>query len=112
MESLFSYGTLRDESVQRAVFGHTLDGVPDAILGYRLEIVTITDPQAIAISGHARHPILMPTGQDSDQVQGTVLGLTGAELLLADGYEDAAYKRVKAPLRSGSQTWVYVQAKD
>jgi len=54
MEQLFSYGTLRDEKVQRAVFGRTVAGRPDAIIGCRLEPVSITDQKSIAISGTAK----------------------------------------------------------
>ena len=109
MENLFSYGTLRDESVQHAVFGRSLTGSADAVLGYRLESITITDQAAIAISGKSEHLILEPTGRDSDQVEGMVFQITVAELQLADAYEDAAYRRVLAPLRSSGKAWVYVR---
>ena len=42
---LFSYGTLRQPEVQRATFGREIDGRSDAIVGYDLDYVTITDPQ-------------------------------------------------------------------
>jgi gamma-glutamylcyclotransferase (GGCT)/AIG2-like uncharacterized protein YtfP len=110
MENLFSYGTLREEAVQRAVFGRGVAGRPDAIVGYRLVPFTITDTAAIAISGRAEHTILEPTGRDEDRVEGMVLSITAAELALADAYEDAAYKRVSARLPSGAEAWVYVRA--
>jgi gamma-glutamylcyclotransferase (GGCT)/AIG2-like uncharacterized protein YtfP len=110
MERLFSYGTLRDEKVQRAVFGRRLEGTPDAILGYRLGSVTISDPSAVSISGMAVHRIVDATGRDSDQVEGIVLELTAKELELADTYEDVAYKRAKVRLRSGNEAWLYVRA--
>ena len=110
MESLFSYGTLREDDVQQAVFGRAVEGSPDAILGFRLVPLTITDPSAIAISGRAGHTILDPTGDDRDQIEGLVLRITAAELALADTYEDAAYKRVQVRLRSGGEAWVYVRA--
>ena len=110
MENLFSYGTLREDGVQRAVFGRTVAGSPDTIVGYRLTSVTITDPDAIATSGKAVHTILDPTGNESDQIAGMVLAISAAELGLADVYEDAAYKRVRAPLLSGGEAWVYVRA--
>src|SRR5262249_2435417 len=50
-ELLFSYGTLRQPEVQRATFGREIDGSPDAIVGYELDHVTITDPHVIATSG-------------------------------------------------------------
>jgi gamma-glutamylcyclotransferase (GGCT)/AIG2-like uncharacterized protein YtfP len=110
MENLFSYGTLREEAVQRAVFGRRLEGSPDAVIGYRLQSITITDPAAIAISGRADHTILDPTGDDRDQVEGLVLRITEVELGLADTYEDAAYTRVRARLLSGGDAWIYVRA--
>jgi gamma-glutamylcyclotransferase (GGCT)/AIG2-like uncharacterized protein YtfP len=110
VENLFSYGTLRDESVQQAVFGRAMKGILDAIVGYRLASVTITDPSAIAISGKTVHHILEPTGQESDQIEGTLFQLTAKDLQLADAYEDKAYKRVQVRLRSGLDAWVYVQA--
>lgn len=110
MENLFSYGTLQEEPVQRAVFGQPIYGTRDAIVGYRLEAMTITDPSAIAISGRANHTILEPTGNDRDQIEGTVFALTAAQLAQADAYEDAAYKRIEVWLRSGAAAWVYVRA--
>jgi len=110
MESLFSYGTLREEGVQRAVFGRAVAGSPDSIVGYRLTSVTITDPDAIATSGKAEHTILDPTGDENDRIAGVVLSISAAELELADVYEDAAYKRVRVRLLSGGEAWVYVRA--
>ena len=110
MENSFSYGTLRDEKVQRTVFDRRLNGTSDAIIGYRLRSVTITDPKSITISGHAEHTILEPTGRDPDQIEGMVFQLSENELGLADAYEDKAYKRIEVCLRSGTDAWVYVRA--
>ena len=110
MEYLFSYGTLREAKVQQEVFGHAVPGTPDAVVGFRLVDVTITDARAIAISGRATHTIIDPSPDDADQVEGQVLALTAADLAAADAYEDAAYKRAKARLRSGGEAWVYVRA--
>lgn len=109
VERLFSYGTLREEPVQRAVFGHAVEGVSDAILGYRLCAITLADARTIALSGTADHTILEPTGRSDDQVEGIVLELNAADLARADAYEDAAYKRVRAAMRSGAEAWVYVR---
>ena len=57
-ELLFSYGTLRQREVQLSTFGRELDGHPDAIVGFDLDYVTITDAQVIATSGSDRHPHL------------------------------------------------------
>jgi Gamma-glutamyl cyclotransferase, AIG2-like len=43
-------------------------------------------------------------------VEGTVLMLTAAELTAADEYEVDDYARVRVPLRSGGQAWVYAPA--
>jgi hypothetical protein len=110
MESLFSYGTLREEGIQRAVFGRSVAGSPDILVGYRLTSVTITDPDAIETSGKAQHTILDPTGDENDQILEMVLSISAAELDLADIYEDIAYKRVRARLLSGGDAWVYVRA--
>ncbi|HEX7826394.1 MAG TPA: gamma-glutamylcyclotransferase, partial [Mycobacterium sp.] len=56
-ESLFSYGTLQQRDVQLTTFGRELDGHPDAIIGFDLDWVTITDPHVIETSGSDRHPI-------------------------------------------------------
>jgi len=110
MEQLFSYGTLRDEKVQRAVFGRTVAGRPDAIIGCRLEPVSITDQKSIAISGTANHTILVKTGNDADEISGMVFEITEEDLARADSYEDAAYVRVRVKLRSGRDAWVYAKA--
>ena len=91
-QKLFSYGTLRLENIQRTVFGHTVDGVPDAVVGYRLKQITITDKDAIAISGTDQHTILDASGNDADQIEGMVLSLTAHDLAMADKYEDAAWR--------------------
>ncbi|MFD4439948.1 gamma-glutamylcyclotransferase family protein [Nocardia sp. NPDC058519] len=106
---LFSYGTLRQPEVQRTVFGRELDGRSDAIAGYRLGTVTITDPAVIATSGSAIHPVLLPATGESG-VPGTVFTVTAADLDAADFYEVADYTRVLLPLRSGAPAWVYVLA--
>ena len=107
---LFSYGTLRQPEVQRATFGREIDGRPDAIVGYHLEYVTITDPHVIATSGSDRHPILKPTDRSGAAVEGTVFAITEADLAAADEYEVDDYRRIAVPLRSGEQAWVYVFA--
>lgn len=110
MEKLFSYGTLREVNVQEAVFGRRVEGRADAVVGYRLVPVTISDERAIAISGRPGHTILEETGNPADAVEGMVFALSAEDLARADAYEDAAYKRAALPLRSGGSAWVYVKA--
>jgi hypothetical protein len=107
---LFSYGTLSQRDVQLSTFGRELDGRHDAIVGFELDYVTITDPHVIATSGSDRHPILRPTDRPGAQVQGTVFAINEAELAAADEYEVDDYRRVSVPLRSGEHAWVYVFA--
>jgi gamma-glutamylcyclotransferase (GGCT)/AIG2-like uncharacterized protein YtfP len=109
-ELLFCYGTLRQPAVQLSTFGRQLDGRPDAIVGFDLHYVTITDPQVIAASGSGRHPILKPSNRSDAHVDGMVFTISAAELAAADDYEVDAYRRISAPLRSGPRAWVYVFA--
>jgi gamma-glutamylcyclotransferase (GGCT)/AIG2-like uncharacterized protein YtfP len=109
-ELLFSYGTLRLPEVQRSTFGRELDGRPDAIVGYDLGYVTITDPHVIKTSGSDRHPILKPTDRADASVEGMVFEISEADLAAADEYEVDDYRRITVPLGSGNQAWVYVFA--
>ncbi|MBP2707502.1 gamma-glutamylcyclotransferase [Microbispora sp. RL4-1S] len=104
---LFSYGTLRQREVQLSVFGREVAGTPDALPGYRLSMVEITDPHVIAVSGATHHPILQATGNADDVVEGTALRLSEDELAAADEYEVDDYRRVLVPLASGLRGWVY-----
>ena len=105
---LFSYGTLQQREVQLATFGREVGGSPDAITGYRLDTVTITDPHVIETSGSSEHPILVPDDDSHAHVDGTVFDITEDELRAADEYEVDDYQRIRVPLRTGRHAWVYV----
>lgn len=107
-EKLFSYGTLRYEAVQLSTFGRKLNGSADILSGYKLSQLQITDPDVVATSGEAIHPILITTDNEIDKVDGIVFDVTLKELELADLYEVAEYKRVSVTLHSGIRAWVYV----
>jgi hypothetical protein len=109
MPLLFSYGTLQHEDVQRSLFGRTLVGQKDYLLGYEPVTARVSDPEFARTSGKARHAILRPA-HSAARVEGTALEVTDAELRIADRYEPAEYKRVEAMLASGRKTWVYVDA--
>src|SRR4051812_38028498 len=98
MPLLFSYGTLRDPAVQTRVFGRELAGRADRVIGFRVDHLEITDPEVLAVSGEAYHPILVRTGNPSETVEGSAFEVTEDELLLADDYEVEDYQRVEAPL--------------
>jgi gamma-glutamylcyclotransferase (GGCT)/AIG2-like uncharacterized protein YtfP len=106
--SLFAYGTLRQPEVQRAAFGRLLDGKPDALPGYRLSPLPISDPDVVRLSGKAIHTIARRTGDPDGLVAGLVLSLTREELEAADRYEVDAYARVEVELASGRRAFVYV----
>ena len=104
---------LRHAAPARSATGHVrprIDGTPDAIVGYDLDYVTITDPHVIATSGSDRHPILKPTDRADAAVEGMVFAISEADLAAADEYEVDDYRRITVPLRSGGEAWVYVFA--
>ncbi|WP_323749681.1 gamma-glutamylcyclotransferase family protein [Curtobacterium sp. VKM Ac-1376] len=107
---VFSYGTLQQPLVQESLFGEHVPTTPDSLPGWRLDRVTITDPDVIRTSGSNQHPILR-RGTPDDVVEGVALAL-GYEwqLRAVDGYEVADYQRVRVTLASGRTAWVYVAA--
>ncbi len=102
-ERLFSYGTLQQEAVQLANSGRKLEGIPDAIMGYRLSSVQITDPEVVAESGLEVHKILVPGDDPREAVHGMMFAITLEELRAADACETDAYQRARqAAVRTGS----------
>jgi gamma-glutamylcyclotransferase (GGCT)/AIG2-like uncharacterized protein YtfP len=108
-ERLFSYGTLQLENVQRETFGRSLEGQTDALVGFRQDLIEITDPDVLAKSGERFHSIVSYSGDETDRVFGTVFQITPEELAAADAYEVSDYERVEAQLASGDTAWVYVK---
>jgi gamma-glutamylcyclotransferase (GGCT)/AIG2-like uncharacterized protein YtfP len=108
VENLFSYGTLQLEEVQLETFGRKLDGERDALLEYKLVMLTITDQEFVIKSGSANHRSLQFTGNSADVVEGVVFKVTRKELEQADAYEPEGYERVRAQLSSGANAWVFV----
>lgn len=106
-ECLFSYGTLQKEKVQQEVFGRILAGSADVLRGYKVSAIEITD-QAFLSKGEARFQKTLIQSNDNDTVDGMALEITSEELLIADKYEPANYKRIKAVLASGRKAWIYV----
>jgi len=104
---LFAYGTLQQREVQLATYGRLLDGTPDSLRGYRLDPLTITDPEVVRLSGKAVHTIARETGDPADRIPGTVFRLTRAELDATDRYEVDVYARVEVVLESGARAFVY-----
>ncbi len=107
-ELLFSYGTLQLEKVQIESFGRILKGTQDAIPGYTLSTVEITDKGVLEKSGLQFHPVAIPSGNIGDKVEGVVFEVTSAELAKADEYEVDDYVRKEVGLASGRKAWVYI----
>ena len=106
---LFSYGTLQRRDVQLATYGRPLDGSPDALLGYRLEVLPDRDADAVRISGTRTHMVVRRTGDPADRVAGILFLLTAEELAATDRYEGSDYGRAELPLSSGRRAFVYVE---
>ena len=97
---LFSYGTLQENHVQIANFGRELEGCEDALPGYTIEILPVSN---YANAVQSMHP--------QDAITGTVFEVTEDDLIAADKYEeDADYKRILVTLRSGKRAWIYVRS--
>jgi hypothetical protein len=104
---LFAYGTLQQREVQLATYGRELEGIPDALSGYRLEPLHITDPEVVRLSGKAVHRIARETGDPADRIPGMLFQLSEAELAATDRYEVDVYARIEVTLESGARAFVY-----
>ncbi|MGE8431307.1 gamma-glutamylcyclotransferase family protein [Chryseobacterium joostei] len=108
MPHLFSYGTLQKEQVQLETFGRILQGKKDALSGYKLRMLEITDPEVLRKSGQKYHPVLEFSGNEQDEVDGVLFEVTEAEILQADEYEVDDYKRIETIFKSGEKGFIYV----
>ena len=108
--SLFTYGTLQLPQVQLEKYGRLLEGQSDALPGYRLELLAITDPDVVRLSGKADHPIARFSGLPTDRVAGIVYEMSERELAATDAYEVEPYTRVAVKLESGRTAFAYVLA--
>jgi hypothetical protein len=93
--------------VQKSLFGRTLRGSKDELVGYRVEKLRIKDQSVIEKSGTEWHPILIFVGLPSAFVQGMVFEVSEEELIQADAYEVADYSRKKEQTKSGAEVWIY-----
>ena len=106
-EYLFSYGTLQTQKTQRLLFGRVLQQWSDVLSGYRLQTIEIYDEAFLARGDAKEQRTVVPSGNDKDCIEGSVLELTTEELLVVDQYEPAGYKRIKVVLQSGREAWIY-----
>ncbi len=95
--------------MQRALFGRPLTGTPDALQGFALSTIATRDPVAVATSGVVTHLALVPDAS-TPPIDGMLYALTDAELVKADDYEGADYRRIVVTFVSGADGWVYVKA--
>lgn len=109
MAFIFSYGTLQNPQVQQALLHRTLDASKDVLVGYEKKLVEIKDPLVIKQSGERFHPILVKNSASTQEICGSVLEVTGAELLTIDDYEAENYERITVELKSGKKAWLYQQ---
>ncbi|GAA0588830.1 GDSL-type esterase/lipase family protein [Streptomyces crystallinus] len=107
--ALFSFGTLRDERVQTALFGQAVPTSPASLAGYTTRPLPITDPAVIATSGLDVHLTL--EREYGASVEGAVLRLTDQDLAAADAYEVDDYTRRRVLLSSGESAWAYLDAR-
>jgi gamma-glutamylcyclotransferase (GGCT)/AIG2-like uncharacterized protein YtfP len=76
MENLFAYGSLRKKN--KKLFWTNTKGVPEKLLGYEVRIEIEEE------FGLENYPIITPTEDDSDCIEGIVYELTVEELQLSD----------------------------
>src|SRR3954453_18671745 len=108
MPLLFSYGTLRQKEVQLATCARLLEGEHDALTGYRLRRLAITDPRVVRLSGKPVHTIACRTGDPANRIEGVRFDMSDDELAATDAYEVDAYSRSEVRLESGMSASVYV----
>jgi len=103
MEKLFAYGTLKDKDIQENIFGRSLEGVTDRLIGYVVDYIHIEEEFGIA-----KYPIINATENPKDVVEGILYEITEKEVGLADTYEGVLYKRIEVTLESGNTAWAYI----
>ncbi|HYM93525.1 MAG TPA: gamma-glutamylcyclotransferase family protein [Chitinophagaceae bacterium] len=107
-EYLFSYGALQKGKVQKKLFGRKLQGREDILKGYKISPIEIMDESFLS-KGEEKNQLTAIISKDkNDSIKGTSLVITEEELLAADKYEPANYKRIKVMLESGREAWIYL----
>lgn len=108
MPYLFSYGTLQMEQVQLETFGRALSGHKEILVGYILNHIEITDPEVLRKSNQTYHPIVQPSDNTEDEVEGMLFEVTEEEILHADAYEVDDYHRIEVVFKSGKTGYIYM----
>jgi gamma-glutamylcyclotransferase (GGCT)/AIG2-like uncharacterized protein YtfP len=97
-EYLFTYGTLQNITIQKAVFGRALEGTSDTLSGYKIASEKVL----------GTYPVIIKTAHLTDVLEGKMYQITPQELKRADSYEGELYKRTAVVLSSGKTAWVYM----
>lgn len=90
------------------LFGRFLAGTTDVLRGYKVSTIEITDETFLSKGEGKYQDTLTISADKNDMVEGTVLEVTNEELLTADKYEPANYRRTKVTLESGKKAWIYI----
>lgn len=106
VEKIFSYGTLRELSIQLQLYDRILIGKPDELNHYRLSTITQKENDSFNT-----YPIAIYSGQETDIITGIVYEISHEELECTDIYEGTEYQRAHVKLNSGDMAWVYVAVK-
>lgn len=97
-EYLFTYGTLQGRTIQKAVFGRTLEGTSDVLPNYKIASEKVL----------GTYPVIVKTTNETGMLPGKTYLVTPQELKRADSYEGELYKRIAVELASGKIAWVYI----
>ncbi|OYX80053.1 MAG: gamma-glutamylcyclotransferase [Flavobacteriales bacterium 32-34-25] len=103
MEKLFAYGTLKSKDIQENIFGRSLKGVPDRLIGFVINYIEIEEEFGIE-----KYPIIVATENPDDIVTGLVYDISEEDVNLADTYEGLHYKRIEVTLESMQTAWAYI----
>ena len=98
---LFTYGTLQDPRIQLKLFGKTLIGKPDTLMGFHQKQILL---------GAQYYPTLVQKDPQysEEKITGTCYTLSQRDLTICDYYEGTAYQRIRVELVSKNTAWVYI----
>lgn len=99
MESVFVYGNLMDDNVQRLAFGRKVEFVYDVLFDYIKQDV---------VMGRNRTFTIIPKRGFS--VNGAILYLNPEEVSFIEQKQGSQFKKIKVKLNSGKEAWTYAYA--
>lgn len=102
MEHLFAYGSLKEKEIQETIFGRLLQGAPETLVGYEIKEISIEEE-----FGMEQYPIISPTENEKDTIEGMLFQVREDELQKVDTYEGKSYKRIQVEVKSKKTAWVY-----